>query len=204
MTHPLPSFGDLKIASYALCPTHNQEFGKLEEDAKPILLPMVFGQADPVRLTNRDQTMLATWATLTGIMLGQTRAGESLPVPESHRAGFLSTKRPPGGVTVWIGALFDPTRGVFEFQELHDLEPDDPSPRGYAATICWGYLILVVLGDKDGTDPDISQASNLGEFLARLWPTTGGDLFWPPRSLAFDDPGLLALSGTLRHVFGSG
>jgi hypothetical protein len=199
VAHPDRSWKDGKVASYALCAKHNRALGALEYQVRPIIVPMILGSQETVFLTEAAQGIAAGWATLMAIMLERTMA-EPRAVSDQHRQDFLLAMRPPTGVTVWLGAHVERAPGTFEFQELNDLH-DDATPRGWAGIVCIGHLVLVAVGDKDGTDPDLGQVSNLGDFLSLIWPLEG-DISWPTRDLGFDQQSLLALSGTLRHVFG--
>ena len=172
---------------------------KLETDARPFLEPMMLGQT--VSLSPEAQTVVATWAAKTAMML-QYVPGE-LPVihPRHYTELFQKKIEPPDTCMVWASVcgreMSPPLITNWTRSLILDTEPPPPAIQdtitGYRVTFRVNQLALQIWGyNIEGLrDPYLIQQVEYGgfaPFIHTIWPRSGTELNWPP-------PGVFASDG---------
>ena len=84
-----------------VCKTcNNRWMSKLQEDTKPILTPILKGEA--TSLHRNAQRQLATWVTMT-VMVAEFINQDQVAVSSEERQRFFDTVQPPRHWRIWIG-----------------------------------------------------------------------------------------------------
>lgn len=73
---------------------------KLEERAKPILIPLLLGE--PTVLTKDRQTVLAAWSAMK-LMVCEHHEVTNVTSTQEHRTYLMETQRAPDFWGIWIG-----------------------------------------------------------------------------------------------------
>jgi hypothetical protein len=80
---------------------NNGWMSALEEDVKPILIPLMLGQ--PTALGQAEQRILATWITKTTMVFECARDRKEMSSSPEQRQYLMNHKEPPIGWIIWIG-----------------------------------------------------------------------------------------------------
>jgi hypothetical protein len=162
----------------------------LEEEAKPVLTPMIQGRGK--ELHAGDQRQVATWAFKTAAMfdlVGIKGGG----FPREHLRWLFDHRDQPNPLPpymhVWLAACRD-GEAVPVFKQ-HGLRLEGEGIQlavgernGYSATFTVGHLALQVFG---ATVPEGVLVTNAGQFAAvtavQIWPPPGRSVIWPPARL---------------------
>ncbi|MBM0228216.1 hypothetical protein [Micromonospora sp. ATA51] len=177
---------------------NNGWMSQLEEAAKPIVGPMVVGQA--VELDATAQQIVANWVALKGLVAVHTSNVEQ-PIPEPHyRRVHAFEGAPPNTMRVWIGRrwnLTDPNRPsraqLFEshFMPVTNVFPGFPLPPDleryrseggvFNATVfrVGHFFALALQHDWPGLRARPKLGSAAADALLPIWPA-GRTIQWPP------------------------
>ena len=162
----------------------------LDERAKPLVEPMVSGEARSYDAA--EQRLLAAWGARTAYAVLSVER-KSQGVPRSHRRALRERQEPHENVFVGFGRYRNSDIGVLAGRLMVRLgEPDAGVEVGaYTVAAVFGHLALKVFGIRRrpaGTAVRPPQ----GE-LVRFWPANLEGATWPP---------IWSVSGhTLEHVF---
>jgi hypothetical protein len=171
-------------------PCNNDWMSRLESATKPILRPLMLGEAQ--HLNRRDQTTLATWACLKNMVAEfsdpTTRATDAADLTRMY-----TRQLPPTQAIVWIGkhqGTLWTTRYVHRGMRISHgpVQPgSDPPLNGQATTFAVGTVIfhLLTLPDGFAYGPPIPDGP-IATRIRQIYPST------PP----FDWPFKLALTDT--------
>lgn len=188
-----------------VCRTCNENWmRKLDNQMMRLLKPTIHHGA-PVRLNEKEQTIVAMWATKVALLL-QLRALDLIDdypelaqfgsgyVPDDHLAIIRKTKsRPPKRTRVWLGAI-DPRENLPKFmhgcaafgrfEAVGSSQIVTPVDHGYHTLIGLSELLVVVAG-WDANDAgeiveyDAATLSN-PRAVGRIWPHAERVVGWPP------------------------
>jgi hypothetical protein len=79
---------------------NNGWMSRLQNRAKPILLPLILGEKAQLRRT--AQTLIASWATMTA-MVAEFAIPSTVTSPQSERVWFQANQVPAPNWRVWLG-----------------------------------------------------------------------------------------------------
>jgi hypothetical protein len=162
---------------------------RLEERAKPLLLPWVRGQR--TRLLLADQQTIAVWAAKTAMMLQFTpvHKGGMVIADNLYRELYAHQDRPPGSIRVWLGMENDqPPPGALlglrgmsvDHAGFSGLAPLRERYLGFEATMIARHLVLKVMGHAGPPAIDLGPQVVIpaGVELIQIWPvrSSGGIL----------------------------
>jgi hypothetical protein len=173
---------------------NNGWMSKLQEEAKPIILPLILGE--PSRLNRRGQELLAAWVTMF-VFVSEYAGNHPLFVmatPEERRH-LMERREPPVGWRIWIG---DYVRGSWVGTVVHTtvpVAPDGASKEDFegerlkanvgSTTFVANRLFVSVFRSRI---PVILSKQHLPRHTyPRLWPIIRGALNWPPRRKVRDE-----------------
>lgn len=173
---------------------NNEWMSRLQEDAKPFLVPMLRGNV--VQLHKKAQTLVAGWVTMM-VMVAEHLNDEMVAVPLSDRQFLRCTKRPPDHWRIWIGRHHRNIHPLFNHNVLALTQKEiegvtsglmsDPSTQ--TSTICLGkHLVIYVMSStavwgivrRWKIDPRVSRN------LTQVWPIRKSVVAWPPSSTLTD------------------
>lgn len=164
---------------------------RLQNQAKPFLLPMVRGSQIP--LFTKHQTIIAAWAAMFTMVVEQ-RENNPLVIAcsQEERTALMLTQRAPLTWKVWIGhyarekwvplvvhatAQVVPSIG----QEYVHL-PDDGvpiTPNTHATTFVVGKLFFHIFGS---TLPRVVRKQEIAPVaMPRIWPVRDSPVWYPPK-----------------------
>lgn len=172
-------------------PCNHGWMSQLESRAKPLLTPLIHGQAGT--FGRHEQTLMATWATKMAIVVEQTRSGRPM-IPTEYRRHVYERQEPPPGTHVWM-ARYGGARTVWFDRFDGNLDSSQKSGRIHALTLSLGQLVLQLyslLIDKP-EEIVIEKATPLPE----LWPNQLHRAVWPPPIHPLDDAQMQSLAKSL-------
>jgi hypothetical protein len=190
----------------AVCRDCNNEWmSKLEELAKPILVPLLTGSL--TILPADHQTLLATWATMH-IMVAEHFAPERLAITDHDKHLFYLVRKPLPNWRIWIGNYI---RGKWLGQwvqlalaigeEYVSYFPNGDVARAntQATTFVVGQLYIHAF--CCASIPDLASRFNLSSFgaqkLVQISPIKESIVAWPPNVMSNGDADRMA-----RDIFG--
>jgi hypothetical protein len=176
---------------------------ELETTAEPILAPLIQGKAGAWHQWR--QTVAATWAMKTAIMVEQASAPELRAIPNGIFPGFQQILRPPlpPYLQVWTAAYAGPSphfygRAMLRLELTADgvAVPNDLT--AYGACLQIGALTFRLFGHiiKDG--PINVPDADIARCLVPIWPVSPR-AEWPPE-LAVDDDGIELLVKSMGDI----
>jgi hypothetical protein len=166
-------------------PCNNEWCNAIENDAKPLLIPMIAGEQ--IWLDVEQQGVLATQAMLIALMLQLTHAERQRSIPLSAYHWFRKWRMPLANEQMWV-ALYDgsgewPTSyrhyGMSIFDAAVSDPPDDVNAHALAFTI--GHLVVISFGHT--VDHEIRVGLKDGAPSAVIRP------IWPIRPAGTGFPG---------------
>ena len=176
---------------YSVCKTCNETWmGKIEEAAKPLLIPMLRGL--PMVLQRTDRTTLSTWLALK-IMIGESDDARDIVTLREERVFFMETRTIPPSMKIWIAShdAQDWYTGYWIQTLRANLTPDPPVAGNFkniqATTFGFGHVLSFSLSI---TVPhlDLNPNTRLPLLPLRpLWPLTDSDIAWPLPNLSSSD-----------------
>ena len=81
-------------------PCNNEWMSQLQNDAKPILLPLMNGERRA--LNRREQTILSAWITMF-VMVAEFQVPDKVAIQPDARQRFKEALQPPEGTAIWLG-----------------------------------------------------------------------------------------------------
>lgn len=189
---------------------------ELERPAQPILAPMA-GRAKPTALNAAHQSLLATWAVKTVLLLElaicQKYPGVR-PVPgyqatAQELAWLRLYKEPPPRSLIWLGCwdCLRETPVNYAPSSAPLRTADGALVEGHFTTFALGYVVFQVF-TVDFIAAEQHRASSwntkappsLHSALPRIWPTpSAADIEWPPPAFKNDEwARLVNWDGNLR------
>lgn len=184
-----------------VCRTCNNNWmGKLQEMAKPVLLPLIRGEWK--RLNRRERKILAAWAVMFS-MVFEFKDVRTVAVPFYQRDEFRQTLIPPKGWQVFIGT-YDGAEWMGKIHHKGALCADrhrlafaperfDPTSSCNTQTTAFAVGRLFILAAST-TDPifPINYMKIGRRRLRRLWPPTWLSISKPNASIDDTEADFLA------------
>lgn len=179
---------------------NNGWMSQIEEEAKPILTPMIKGE---VTILNREeQESLARWISLK-VLICEHAGGTPISSPEV-RQKFMHDRSPLRGMNIWLSRCDAAwSQSAFSRQtasiRIDPVGTTDSYPVQNVQTVTIGIGNAFFYIDNNLADAGFNiEFRNRGTF-SRVWPVVDERLFWPPlRALAGD--GAIAISKTLLKI----
>jgi hypothetical protein len=158
---------------------------RIENAAKPILLPMILGQE--VQLDPQAQHIVSTWAALKAMTFEFTSSPDRAPhFTAAERLTFSESVEAPSQVQVFLAGYVGPhavwARGAHTF--FAGASEHYPA---YASTASFGALVFQVFSHRCPREiPAVRLTEDFGAAAVRVRPPSEGAVSWPPESV-FDE-----------------
>ena len=176
---------------------------ELETTAEPILAPLIEGKSQTWHQWR--QTVAATWALKTAIMIEQAGPLHLRAIPQEIYPGFYRVLRPPTPpyTQVWAAAYVGESPHAYGrgFMRLVLTAPKDEVPddlTAYGACLQVGALAFRLFGHVIQGRPGTSLRAKYARCLVPIWPTSPR-VEWPP-DLAVDDDGMELLVKSMGDI----
>ena len=163
---------------------------RLEEEIKPIFLPMIFGV--PARLTTAQQERITTWLTKCAMMLGSMGKGDVF-YDGFDFLHFKKTIYPLCDTSVWLGHYKGMGRSISDYRTLRTKLRSGGSIKTHVVTMSMGQLVLQFASVKRVEYQELLPQIDIPTFgpsltsaTVQIWPMKLRDVSWPP-ALSFDD-----------------
>lgn len=180
---------------------NNGWLSRLEETAKPLLIPLINGER--CGLTLQTQITIATWAAKTAMIAEHLRPREK-GVSEAERAWLKEHLIPPRSWIVWLAGYngkswrnlgMNQYRG--RLQESPISSPTVESHYIHATTFGIGRVVFLVVGTTLESAPEIFSKFE-GKGLFRIWLPLPRSILWPPADI-LGDPQVNVLANILSQ-----
>jgi hypothetical protein len=176
--HAAPSNRPVVEVNCVCVPCNTGWMSRLEGQAKPLLLPMIRGEA--TRLDLPAQLVLATWAVKTTLVLEFMRRGMFVATPEM-RTALMERTRPPDTFRVRLAAVARPTDQPLRFQTfVATTQGPDGSPDVLCSTLLIAHLALQVWGGTGAGPVDLRVVGTRIDDAVMVWPPVPTFAIWPP------------------------
>lgn len=167
---------------------NNGWMSRLEEDVKPILKPMIFGNS--VTLMASQQEIIATWMTKCALMYESMATGEVF-YNGLDRHHFMKTRSPLAATSVWFGQYTGGIRIIADYRLLSRQQNPGGSVKILVLTLVLGNLALQLTTARwTHMIPQIELPTmvlkDTKDLLVQLWPVNLLGVQWPP-VCGFDD-----------------
>jgi hypothetical protein len=172
-------------------PCNHGWMSELEERIKPLLTPLIHGQA--ATFGRDEQSAMARWTTKMAIVVEQTRSGEPM-IPPDYRRHVREREEPPPGTHVWM-ARYGGGRTVWFDRFDGNLASSQKSGHVHALTLSLGQLVLQVYSLLIERPEEI--AIEKATLLPELWPNQSERVAWPPVIESLDDAAMQGLAKSL-------
>lgn len=195
-------------------PCNNRWMSRLQEAAKPILVPLLSGKA--VHLSQSHQATLAAWCAMATIC-AEYFYPETAAVSVTQRRWLFNTHTAPDGFRIWIGDFkrneWKPHWGhsslrisetEHEGMQGWALRPDgSPRPNTQTTMFIVGRLFIIVFSCPF---PEILNMQDIvwpvDTRLSQIWPPRYSFLTWPPAD-TLDDMDAALLSQAIFSALSS-
>lgn len=165
--------------------------GDIEENAIPILTPLVLGRS--VQISHTSRITLAEWLTLKFLIVDSDR--DNTPIAtQSLRTAFMKHRKIPRGLKIWIAHhnAFEWSAGAWGRGLTMSFTPKKPHGRlrNNVKTLAFGaghVFSLTFLSLIEEIDLEIDNP-----FTPKLWPSDVSAINWPPPLIPFNGIGALA------------
>jgi hypothetical protein len=173
--YPLRSFGSARVEVCGRC--NGGWMSALENDVQLFAKPMIRGQATELDAT--QQGLLAYWALKTALCLSLSLSPDLVPRGEFRDVyDRRSRRRPPDGTQVVLAAYLPAAGRWGSHGKFGRLPGKDGRAASWVATVDIGHLLLQVVRDTEGVLG--ASAKTRSASTARIWPSVGTPVPWPP------------------------
>lgn len=167
---------------------NNGWMSRLEDDVKPILTPMMLGNA--ITLTAQQQERITTWLTKCAMMYESMATGEVF-YNELDRHHFMKTVSPLSSAAVWLGQYIGGIRIISDYRLLSRQQNPGGSVKILVLTLALGKLALQLTSAKwtkviPRIELPTAVLADTEDLLVQVWPVNLIGVKWPPLS-SFDD-----------------
>jgi hypothetical protein len=183
-----------------VCERHcnNGWMSRLQEKAKPYLLPLVLGQTTAMDVT--AQGIVAAWVAMT-VMVAEYFNPSMAAVSYAQRRHLCSNKTVPPNWKIWIGHY---VRGTWPPYLVHNPLPissaqhrirktETGAPRPNTQTTALVVGQLYIFAASSATDVfDRWEVPGEGVKLAQIWPICRNIIAWPTKTLSDRDADQIA------------
>jgi len=182
---------DLDVAVKRVCKKCNETWmAGIEDEAIPILTPLILADETPIHFSTADQTTVARWAYKTALMASFVEKG----MRHSAYSDFFKTQMPPPHSAIIIAAhsgtpflMLAPRQGTFLLKWRHLGRSGELKGDFNVITLSIYRLVFqVILYDGDAL-PFMSIPRIEGTSV--LWPIRD-PVSWPPEMKALSDNAL--------------
>jgi hypothetical protein len=157
--------------------------GRIEETAKPILIPLIAGRSGEV---NPDmQRILATWAVKTAMTSEHVNRKQAV-ITQPERTWLKDNLIPPLGWYVWIAPYSGTNwRDLAIYQHMGKLEIPAIGDKTAAmhhlhfTILGLGHLMFLVFASNWERIWDILDRMWTGAPVTRIWPPSTDSIPWP-------------------------
>jgi hypothetical protein len=168
---------------------NNGWMSKIQNDVKPILIPMLSGEE--VVLRKKERVSISSWVGMM-IMVAEYLDPDSVSISQADRCFLLKNKKLPSHWHVWIGhanrqmqprfshAVFPLTKG--KSGEVIRRRPGDLNTQ--TSTICVGEHLLIHTISSDIARSLMRRwrpPENIKGSLVKVWPVGRSAVKWPPQ-----------------------
>lgn len=169
---------------------NNGWMGKLQEETKPFLVPMLKG--NNVSFYKNGQTTLAAWVAMF-VMVAEFLDRDKISISASERTWFMNKQRTPSHWRVWIGRYAQSPsvqrwfHHVFRFAE-HEVEitADNsvslPTNTQTSTILLGEYLVIHVMSSAiaRGLIRRWPLLPSVSPMMCQIWPVKDRVVAWPP------------------------
>ena len=167
-----------------VCTTCNNGWmSKLEQDTIPVLRPLLVDLS--VRLSPEQQSLLASWAMKTGVVLDSIHKHTRFYRKEECK-NLRENRTIPTGTVVWIGRYLG--NGLHAGQS--DFSLDSPPHRkianGCVITFVLGHVVFQILSARPRPEHEERRVNveyrpgSWDKLLTKIWPSADSQIAWPP------------------------
>ncbi len=167
-----------------VCETCNNGWmSKLEQDTIPVLRPLLVDLS--VRLSPEQQSLLASWAMKTGVVLDSIYKHTRFYQKEECK-NLRENRTIPTGTVIWIGRYF----GSGLHAGLSDFSLDSPPHRkianGCVITFVLGHVVFQILSARPRPEHKERRVNveyrpgSWDKLLTKIWPNADSQIAWPP------------------------
>jgi hypothetical protein len=189
-----------------VCKVCNETWmSRIEDEAKPILIPLLQGQK--LLLRRRDREVLATWLALK-MMIFECEDIRDTVIDQASRIEFMKNQKIPLRIRIWIGYhnTFDWYYSYLHQTALATSSPREPAQSGFKniQTTAFGFGHVFTLSLVTGRTEDFRINFNFPKSIGginRLWPLGQSDINWPGGALS--DAEVSRISQILREFLAS-
>lgn len=185
---------ELAVRVQAVCKDCNNGWmSNLEAAMQSLASPMIDSGTPTVLDVNR-QTLMATWAVKTAIVLEFARPSKTVVYryyTTRERQRVKDMLMPPDNVFVWLGRHVNRSPGCHGlFHVLAGLRRGTEVVRGHASTFWFGQLVIQVLAHRPGEirvgDRVPVRSGPWDTTLLQIWPPHQYASMWPPPAMTIE------------------
>lgn len=171
----------------------------LENDVKPILSPMIRATGGTQDLSIGEQSLLATWAAKTAMMIDLQTGTPLIPTGYFHELRLRRSALP--SQFVWLGAYRGSRLAVWaRHRGLQLGAPAGQPPLGFTTTFTVHRVVFQVVGHFSAGQATFADRRQEQLALHAIWPHSCQRIQWPRRGLAFSDDALQALDASIADT----
>jgi len=190
---------------------NNGWMSDLEDETKPILVPMMLADSPAIELTPAAQQTLATWALKTMLMAAFLSPDARTFPPPWIYSRFYRERRPPDyNAVIWTAAYqghlpqLTATVGTVDARKNYRytadgiVVPEKTTSKAALGTLRILFTVFQVFV-YGGYGVPMGHRSD-GKVLHRIWPKQDISLVWPANRVALDDAGIEYLQSRAREI----
>ncbi len=156
---------------------NNTWMGRLDDQVKPILLPMMFARPR-LALTVPDQRLLTLWLTKVALGFQTLEPDESTWARPEHFRALYETSAPLTGSQAWIGAREHWYPAMYRGHSTA-LRGQDGAVDGFGVVLSVGFVVFWLLVPYTPSR-QLHLYGDSAMAAKPIWPGLGRDIVWPP------------------------
>ena len=177
----------------AVCKPCNEIWmSRIEEEAKPILIPLLRGL--PLLLDREKRSKLAVWLALK-VMVGESHDPRDAVTMQEDRTAFMLSRTIPPYMKIWIGShdSEDWYMSYWHQTARINLTPDPPAGGNFkniqSTALGIGHILSLTIA---ATVPHCEIDLTTDQPILPLWPLQREDIEWPLQELSSESADRLA------------
>lgn len=140
---------------------------RLEEESKPILLPLILGESGAI-LDEAEQRILARWGLKTAMVLEFSHP-RGVATPASHRHDLRDDDL-PDHAQIWI-AQYDGRLNTFYYHDHHRVPHPEKTGETIAYAVTFGIgRVMFHIWVPLRADRQVEHVGRLSRVLQQIWP----------------------------------
>ena len=161
---------------------NNTWMAGIEEPTKPLLAPMILGEATTLDL--QAQLQIAQWATMKAALVDSRpdRAAEGL-ASEAIRDAIYEHRQPPADMVVRVAAFNEPFQVMITHPHAIGTGQSGQYLAQWATTLVFGHFVVQIAGRtgarKRGVLNEFPSGVRAGSSFS-VWPPQPTTVAWPP------------------------